>query len=78
MSTYDLKSIRVDVEHRIRIQLAILVDLDGIDVKAVDSMEYVSQLMYVLNIASNYRTHPFFTLGTFHSERRVCPAPMST
>lgn len=39
MLTYDLELIRVDIERRVRIQLAGSLDLDGVDVEVIESVE---------------------------------------
>lgn len=39
MLTYDLKLIRVDIERRVRIQLAGSLDLDGVDVEVIEPVE---------------------------------------
>lgn len=68
MSTYDLKLIRPDIEGRVRIQLAFLVDLYGIEEEIVDSVEFISQSTYFLKLVGYYDTNPFFMFGTFHTD----------
>ena len=73
-STYDLKLIRPDIEGRVGIQLAVLIDLDGIEEEVVDPIEHVSQLVYTPVMVGDYRTHPLSILGTFHVATRGWPA----
>lgn len=75
-STYDLKLIRSDIEGGVGIQLAVLIDLDGIEEEVVDPIEHLSQPIYTPVMVVDSRTHPLSTLGTFHLATREWPASM--
>ena len=49
MSTHDLKLVRPDIEGRVRIPLAVLIYLDGIEEEVIDPVEYQSADVYSCN-----------------------------